>query len=113
MLSALLRFPKSQRRQVASVYGKRSQATHRRKRIDRGPSFETIKWRAKDDRRGIMVREGHLYRGDGRVQFWRIIYSVNGRSDQYDITLDGAHWETGGPERIAELMPGIVLPSAR
>ena len=80
-----------------------------RRRIDAGPTLETLVWRAKQDRRGTVVRSGHLHRGDGRTQAWAVRWSVEGRTDQYDVLLDGVLWRTGGRERVEEWIPGLRL----
>ena len=108
-MAALLRHPKHLRRLKAREFGRRSVESRRRKAIERGPDFETLIWRAKQDRKGTVVREGVLYRADGRVQQWAIRHALRGRSDSYEILLDGAVWKRGGPRVIQKHMPGIKL----
>lgn len=109
---ALKRIPWRNRRAKAQEWARRSHAPDSKRvqrRLANGPDFTTILARALHDRRGQLVRRGHLYRGDGRVQAWRIVHSVTGRTDQYDIMLDGRLHLTGGPAIIAAEMPGIKL----
>jgi hypothetical protein len=98
-MQALLRYPRSQRRAVAQAWARRSHAAEAAARLARPPDAETERRRALDARRGQLVREGVTYRATGPVA-WRITHSLHGRSDQYDIHLDGKLWRTGGPQLI-------------
>lgn len=101
---ALLRYPRNQRRAVASEWGRRSQRVQAARRIEQGPDAETLRARALHDRRGTVIREGVTYFGDGRVVQWCVRHSVAGRSDQFDIVADGRTWRTGGPRLIRRFM---------
>lgn len=96
MLAALERVPRNKRRQRAQEWGARGNASQHKARIVRGVDFETILFRAKENRRGKITREGCSYFGDGRVVSWAVQHSTHGRSDQFDIVVDGIVWRTGG-----------------
>ena len=95
-MQALLRYPRRQQRSaVAREWGRRGLAVQAKAARERGPDAETVRRRALDDRRGNVLRHGHTYRA-GKVVAWQIRRSVAGRTDQYDIVIDGAVWRSGG-----------------
>lgn len=95
MISALYRYPKAERRAVAREWSRRAAVKRRAACAERGPDAETLAWRAKEDRRGLPVRT--LYSRGSEVV---VRCSVAGRSDQFDIILDGSLWRTCGPRRL-------------
>lgn len=106
-MQALLRYPRRLRRAKAREWAYRSHAAQSAARLERGPDADTLYRRALDDRRGTVIREGVLYRGDGRAQSWQVRHSIDGRVDQYDVVLDGALWRTGGRRMLAQWLPGL------
>lgn len=100
MLAALLRYPRRERKAVARRWAQRSNAVQAAARMERGPDFETLRWRARQDARGEIVREGVTFHGDGRVTAWQIRRSVCGRVDQFDVVVDGVVWRTGGLRKV-------------
>ena len=82
-----------------SELGKALAAAKARKRIAAGVDAETLIWRAKDDRRGTVLRTGCTYSASGCVE-WRICHSVEGRSDQFDLVSNGVTVRTAGRRRI-------------
>jgi len=68
-------------------------------RMERGPDADTMRKRALYDAKGQLVREGCTYR-DGKVVTWRIVRSVAGRCDQFDIIASGQLRETAGKRLI-------------
>lgn len=101
MLPALLRYKRGPaRRRKAQEWNALGRSVRAHNRMNHGPSFESRIWRAKQDRRGELMHTGHLYRSDGRVQKWEIRRSRHGRTDQFDVTLDGMLWVRGGREKL-------------
>jgi hypothetical protein len=75
--------------------------------LERGPDFDTLRWRAFQDRRGQLIRRGTTYRA-GRVIQWEIRWSLRGTIKQQDILVDGALWRTGGPRRIRKWLGKVA-----
>jgi hypothetical protein len=63
-----------------------------------GLDKETLSWRAKQDRRGQIIREGYSWTGD-KPQPCRIIRSVRGRIKQVDLIV--GNWVRTGSMRTA------------
>ncbi len=99
MISALYRYPKSMRRKVARVWGLRGAASRAEMRMARNVDAETMAWRATQDARGQVIREGCTYSATGE-QRWRVVRSVRGRTDQRDVIVNGQILKTCGPRRI-------------
>lgn len=55
---------------------------------------DTMRWRALQDARGMVLREGCTYRADS-VTTWQLRRSVAGRINQVDLLVNGALWRTG------------------
>ena len=91
MISALYRYPKAERRAVAREWSRRAAVKRRAACAERGPDAETLAWRAKQDRRGLPVLT--IYSA-GTV--CTVAHSVAGRSDQFDVMLNGSLWRTCG-----------------
>jgi len=104
---ALKRIPKHLRSAKAREWAKRSNEVQAAKRIERGPDADTLRRRALFDARGQIAREGCTYRG-GKVITWRIVRSVAGRSDQFDIIASGQLRETAG-KRLIRAKYGVRL----
>ena len=64
------------------------------------PSAEDERCRALMDARGMVVREGATYHGDGRVTYWQVRRSLAGRTDQWDLVADGRTIATAGQRRL-------------
>jgi hypothetical protein len=67
---------------------------------------DTARWRALDDARGKVLREGVTYRGDGTVTAWAVRRSVAGRTDQVDVVADGQVVNRMGRTRLGRVLPG-------
>lgn len=104
MISALHRVPKRERRAVAQEWARRSNAVQAAARMAREPDWETQRWRALQDARGTVMREGRTYRKDGRVIDWRVVRSVRGKTNQVDIVVDGRRWQTCGQRKLRKLL---------
>ena len=96
---ALKRIPKHLRSAKAREWAKRSNEVQAAARIERGIDADTMRKRALHDARGQLVREGCTYR-EGKVITWRIVRSVAGRVDQFDVIANGALRETVGKRLI-------------
>ena len=103
-MQALLCYPRAERRAVAQEWARRSQAVQAERRMQRGPDAETLRWRAAQDARGQIMREGVTYFGDGRVVRWCVRRSVAGRVNQLDVVVDGKVWRTTGSRAVRRLM---------
>jgi hypothetical protein len=99
MISVLYRYPKTLRRNVASVWGKRSAATQAKRRVERGSDAETLYRRTLHDARGQLLRHGCTYSVAGE-KHWRIVRSIQGRTDQRDVIVNGQLFKTCGPRRL-------------
>ena len=85
-MEALKRIPWKFRRAVARKWGPRGTETQRWQRIERGPDWETIIWRAKQDARGQVLRHGVTYSATHpEGQPWTILRSKIGRTNQVDL----------------------------
>lgn len=104
MRSALLRYPRRERRAVAQSWARRSHVAQAAARAIRGPDADTLRRRALHDARGQLLRHGCTYFGDGRVVPWEVRRSVRGRSDQCDVIVAGCLWKTCGPRRVAAVL---------
>ena len=79
--------------------GKALAAAKERKRIADGVDADTLAWRSKEDRRGTVLRSGCTYSATGRVE-WFVRHSIAGRSDQFDLVVNGVTVRTAGRRRI-------------
>lgn len=104
MLSALHRYPKYERSDIAREWGRRSQRVQAAKRMERGPDADTVRLRALHDARGTVLREGVTYKGDGRIVPWCVRRSVAGRVNQVDIVAEGRVWHTGSARSAGRLV---------
>lgn len=102
MISALYRYPKAMRRNVASAWGKRSAGVRAEQRIALGPDADTLRWRALHDARGTVVREGCTYRANGSVVRWQVRRAVAGRVDQFEFVANGRVKLCAGPRRFPQ-----------
>ena len=100
MISALYRYPKSMRSEVAQTWGERSGLAHHRIRDRKGVDAETRQARHRHDAKGQIVREGATYHGDGRVTLWCVRRSLRGSVDQFDFVANGVIKLTAGPRRF-------------
>jgi hypothetical protein len=67
--------------------------------IPQEPDADTMRKRALDDARGQLVREGCSWR-NGIERQWRVIRSVVGRTDQYDVIRTGQIIDTCGRRKL-------------
>jgi hypothetical protein len=93
-MEALLRYPKHERRAVAQEWARRSNAVQSAARMAREPDFDTLRWRALDDARGLILREGTTYRC-GQETNWQLRRSLHGHSNQVDLLVNGLLFRTG------------------
>jgi hypothetical protein len=106
MFSALLRYSRRERRAVAQAWARRSRAAQAAARMARGPDADTLRRRTLHDARGRVVHEGCTYFGDGRIVPWRVVRSVRGRTDQFDVIVGERLWKTCGPRRVNAFLRG-------
>ena len=99
MISALYRYPKKRRREVARIWAHRSNAVQSAARIERGPDAESVRMRAMHDAKGQVVRHGMTYRASGETP-WCVRRSVDGNVRQFDLVDGGQVKITGGRRRI-------------
>ena len=74
-------------------------AAKERKRVAAGVDANTLAWRAKDGRRGTVLRSGCTYSATGRIE-WLVRHSIEGRSDQLDLVANGHVVKTVGSRRL-------------
>ena len=101
MISALYRYSKSERREVAQRWGKRSGVAHQRIRDIKGADEDTQRMRALHDAKGQVVRQGTVYRAGGITE-WVVRRSVAGRVNQFDFVANGIVKLTAGPRRFPQ-----------
>ena len=82
-----------------SALGKALAAAKERKRIAACVDANTLAWRAKDGRRGTVLRLGCTYSATGRIE-WLVRHSIAGRSDQLDLVANGHVVKTVGSRRL-------------
>jgi len=63
------------------------------------PDDYTLRRRAEDDARGMVVREGATYRASG-VTYWQVRRTVAGRCDQFDFVANGRVKLCAGPRKF-------------
>lgn len=98
-MNALNRVPKSRRREVARIWGRRGLAAQARMRMECGVDFETQRRRALDDLRGQLVKHGATYTSTS-VTHWELRRSKHGRTDQFDLFANGKLVKTCGLRRL-------------
>ena len=75
----------------AREWGALGHATQRLRKIESGPTWETIVWRAKQDARGQVLRHGLTYStAHPTGQPWTILRSKVGRTNQVDLHVGDA-----------------------
>lgn len=57
-------------------------------RATRPVDADTLRWRALNDARGQVVREGCTYRASG-LTHWQVRRAVGGRTDQFEFVANG------------------------
>ena len=100
MISALYRYPKKRRREIARLWAGRSHLARAVKRLAEGIDADTARRRALRDARGQIEREGITFQS-GREIPWHICRSRRGRVDHFDVIVNGKLWRTGGQRKIA------------
>ena len=94
---------------------KRRAASERGRRMSRArwamprsgeASADTVRARALRDAKGLVLREGVTYRGDGTETPWQVRRAVEGRTDQVEIVAAGQIVRTVGRTRLRGLLPG-------
>jgi len=76
--------------ELGRKWGRQSASKRKPAQLD----LETVVWRAKQDRKGRVIAEGHDYRS-GKTRHWLIRHSVSGDVDQVDLMINGERWKTG------------------
>lgn len=64
---------------------------------------DTLRWRARDDARGTVLREGATYRADG-VTTWYVRRALRGRVNQVEIVVNGRPWRRCSIRRALRLI---------
>lgn len=95
MISALYRYSKAERRAVAREWSQRAAVKRRAACAECGPDTDMLRWRTKQDRRGLPVRAIYSHNAEIIVR-----WSVAGRSDQFDLLLNGSLWRVCGPRKL-------------
>lgn len=89
---------------------RRSNEVQAAARLLRPVDADTLRWRALHDARGLVLREGVTFFGDGRVVPWCVRRSLHGRVNQLDVVAGGQIWRTAGRRRLpAALRPDSYL----
>lgn len=109
MLAPLFRFPPKLRAKKAREWARRSHVARMRNALDTERIEEQI-WRAKDDRRGQVIRHGKTYstaHPDG--QLWAIVHSKAGAVNQVDLHVGSELLATCGLRKIERAMKRAKL----
>ncbi len=96
---ALKRYPKRERRAVAQRWGRLGNEAQQRIRNERGPDADTMRKRALHDARGELVSDGASYI-NGKERSWQITRSFSGRTDQFDVVINGSLRDTCGRRKL-------------
>lgn len=99
MISALYRYPKYRRCEIARRWARRSHAARAVNRLAAGIDADTARRRALCDARGQIVREGATYYAD-RAIHWQVRRSLIGSIDQFDFVANGRVKLTVGPRKF-------------
>lgn len=107
MLSALLRYPRSQRREIAQVWARRSNVAQAAARRARPVDFPTQRWRALQAARGRIERAGCDYTAAGRETWYvRRAAAPGSRTNQFEYIRAGRLVQLAG----RRAMPCEVRP---
>lgn len=79
--------------------GKESQRVQAAGRVGREVDVDTLRWRARADARGLVLREGRTYSARG-VAHWVVRRAVWGRVDQFELVVNGRVRLCAGPRRF-------------
>lgn len=60
---------------------------------------DTLRRRALDDARGLVVREGCTFTAKA-MKLWRVVRSMDGRTDQFDVRINGKLVDTCGRRKL-------------
>ena len=99
--------------ELGRAWGKRSAKARSARRIE--PDFYTLHMRALHDARGMILREGAIYCGDGRVVRWLVRRSVIGRVNQVESVANGRVFFRGSARNISRRLrhPAHDIPQKR
>jgi len=87
-------------KELGRIRGLASARVMAARRMQREPDADTCLWRARQDARGQVVREGRTYTATG-VTHWQIVRSQVGQHRQLDVLVNGQVWRTGGTRKVA------------
>lgn len=110
---ALKRIPWRLRREKAREWARKSHApsgTRESARMARGEPLDAAIWRAKQDRRGQVIRHGVTYSSVHlNGQPWTVIHSKLGRTSQVDLHIGGSLAFTGSLRTLTRAMKRYKL----
>jgi hypothetical protein len=69
------------------------------KRMEREPDADTVRMRTLHAARGMVVRDGCSWKDGKRIE-WRVIRSIEGRTDQFDVLVTGESIDTCGRRNL-------------
>jgi hypothetical protein len=84
------------RRELGHRWGKLSAAAWK----PQDPDYDTLRKRALYDRRGVVLRQGVTFHGDGHVTNWHVRHAVNGRTDQFELIANDRVYRRAGKRGI-------------
>ena len=102
MIPSFLHLPKNKRKQKAKEYNLLGQQKREENRLLKGPDYETVCWRFKQDRKGALIKHGVSFK-NGKEIHWEIKHSTAGATNQFDIFVNNQLWNTGGRRKLREL----------
>ena len=82
-----------------SEFSARLHAAKALRRSELGADADTLRKRALDDARGMVLHEGTTYEC-GTEKHWRVVRSVLGRTNQLDVFVNDVLWRTCGPRHL-------------
>ncbi len=91
----MIRRANSRWRAICRARGRASQRVQAEARAARLVDADTLRRRALDDARGMVVREGCTYRASG-LTHWQVRRAVGGGTDQFEFVANGrVRWRAG------------------
>jgi hypothetical protein len=84
----MIRNANSRWRAICRARGRESQRVQAEARAARPVDADTLRRRALEDARGMVVREGCTYRASG-LTHWQVRRALGGRTDQFELVVNG------------------------
>ena len=98
-MHALTRYPRHLRSAIAREWARRSNAVQSLRRAEREPRFQPPRAPPLYDARGQILREGVCYTAT-KTLAWKVVRSLRGRTDQFDLVSNGRVVRTCGARRM-------------